>query len=66
MTARVAPQPMARTVWVELILGDTDVTVVEFPDGLFALRLDDTQVLLNAEQMQAFVTGLKGLQTRWT
>lgn len=43
--------------WVEIDLGDTEITVEEFPDGMFVLRLngDGEPLVLNAEQMSGVV-----------
>jgi hypothetical protein len=49
--------PRHDTTWVELDLGDAEASVVEFADGLFAIRIDDTQLVCTAAQMEAFGAG---------
>jgi hypothetical protein len=44
--------------WVEIDLGDAEFKVLEFSDGLFAVRIDDTQLLCNASQMQDVLAAL--------
>ncbi len=58
--------PRHDTTWVELELGDAEASVVEFADGLFAIRIDDTQLVCTAAQIEAvgagFVTLMKAKQ----
>lgn len=43
----------APTMWIEADFGDAELTLREFPDGMFELRIDaGNRLLLNVEQMQ--------------
>lgn len=43
--------------WFEVELGDSDVTLTEYPDGLFKLEVDGAETLLNAEQLREVTAG---------
>jgi hypothetical protein len=46
------PRPVR---WVEVDFGDTELVVQEFPDGMFAMDLDEKRLLVNGDQMQQVV-----------
>jgi hypothetical protein len=53
MPLPTAPQPTV--THADLDFGDQGLTLVEFSDGVFALTIDDTRLLVNVEQMQHVV-----------
>lgn len=52
------PDVAPPVVWLELDLGDTELVVREHSDGAFTLDVDDTRVVLNADQMRDIVLPL--------
>lgn len=58
----------ARAPILEVDLGDAELVLREHPDGLFTLRLNDEEIVVNGEQLQTIVGGfLQVGQTKgWT
>lgn len=63
MAKRAAAVPAGPTRLVDVELGDAEVTVDEFQDGMFEVRVtgDNEPLLANAEQMQAIAAGFVAL-----
>lgn len=62
-TMPAAAEPIVKpTTWLEVELGDSDVTVIEYPDGMFKLEIDGGETLLNAEQMQAVTAAFMAMR----
>lgn len=61
--ALAAAEPATKPVtWIDVDLGDSGVTLVEFPDGLFKLEIDGGETLLNVDQMKAVSAGFAALK----
>lgn len=48
--------------WFEVELGDGDVMLIEYPDGLFKLEIGGGETLLNADQMKDVTAGFATLK----
>lgn len=53
--------PPRERVLLELDFGDTSLTVRAFSDGQYRVELGDTELLVNAPQMQTIVGGFIGV-----
>ncbi len=65
---RPRPAPVAPTVLLELDLGDQELVVAEYPDGVIVLRVDDHPLRLDAAQLESLVAAFRTLGTArgWT
>ncbi len=56
------------TTSIDLDFGDTDLLVRQFSDGMWSISVDDSQLLIDSEQMQRVVGAFLriGKELGWT